>query len=195
MNLNPHWELRGKHALLSPSQPSWLNYTEEKMQSVYSGIQAVELGTRKHALAAEHISLNEKMPKSKRSLCAYVNDAIGLKMIPEQPLFYSENCFGTADAISFEGNMLRIHDLKTGTHPGKMEQLKIYAALFCLEYGIRPIDISIELRIYQFDEVTVETPDFEEIENIMAKIILLDNVIENAKSTTKGNRAWTKLKR
>lgn len=195
MNLNPHWELRGKHALLSPSQPSWLNYTEEKMQSVYSGIQAVELGTRKHALAAEHIALNEKMPKSKRSLCAYVNDAIGLKMIPEQPLFYSENCFGTADAISFEGNMLRIHDLKTGTHPGKMEQLKIYAALFCLEYGIRPIDISIELRIYQFDEVTVETPDFEEIENIMAKIILLDNVIENAKSTSKGNRAWTKLKR
>lgn len=195
MNLNPHWELRGKHALLSPSQPSWLNYSEEKMETVYSNIQAVEMGTRKHALAAELISLNEKMPRSKRSLCSYVNDAIGYRMVPEQPLYYSDNCFGTADAISFEGNLLRIHDLKTGSHPGKMEQLKIYAALFCLEYGFRPIDISIELRIYQFDEIAIENPDYEEIENIMAKIILLDNVIENSKSSTKGSVSWTKLKR
>ena len=61
----------------------------------------------------------------------YVNDAIGFKMTPEQILYYSDNCFGTADAILFRNNFLRIHDLKTGkisgTHGAAFE---IYAALF-----------------------------------------------------------------
>lgn len=60
----------------------------------------------------------------------YVNDAISFRMVPEQILFYSENCFGTADTIVFRNGTLRIHDLKTGVVPAHMEQLEIYAALF-----------------------------------------------------------------
>jgi hypothetical protein len=36
----------------------------------------------------------------------YVNDAIGYQMTPEQPIYYSENCVGTADAISFKNDFL-----------------------------------------------------------------------------------------
>ena len=59
----------------------------------------------------------------------------------EQALYYSDNCFGTADAISFKKNFLRIHDLKTGVTPGSMKQLLIYASMFCLEYNFLPIQI------------------------------------------------------
>ena len=100
-------------------------------------------------LRAQCIMLNQKLPKSKQTLNMYVNDAIGFKMTPEQILYYSDNCFGTADAILFRNNFLRIHDLKTGKIPAHMEQLEIYAALFCLEYKVKPADIEMELRIYQ----------------------------------------------
>ena len=111
----------------------------------------------------------------------YVNDAIGFKMIPEQPLFYSENCFGTTDAIVFRNRMLRIHDLKTGVIPAHMEQLEIYAALFCLEYKIKPADIDIELRIYQSNQILYENPTAEIIVPIMDKIITFDKVINKIK--------------
>lgn len=86
---------------------------------------------------------------------------------------------GTADAISFRNNTLRIHDLKTGVRPVHIEQLEIYAALFCLEYKIKPADIKIELRIYQNDEVLIHEPAPEDILQIMNKIIHLDKLIEN----------------
>ena len=111
----------------------------------------------------------------------YVNDAIGYKMVPEQVLYYSDNCFGTADAISFRGNLLRIHDLKTGVIPAHMEQLEIYAALFCLEYKFKPSDIEIELRIYQSDEILYHKPTSEDIVPIMDKIITFDKIIGNIK--------------
>ena len=78
----------------------------------------------------------------------YVNDAIGFRMRPEQPLFYSENCFGTADAISFDEKKkyLRIHDLKTGVGKVKLDQLLIYASLFCLEYNFKPGDMIFDLK-------------------------------------------------
>ena len=104
----------------------------------------------------------------------YVNDAIGFQMTPEQPLYYSDNCFGTADAICFRNNLLRIHDLKSGVTPAHMEQLMIYAALFCLEYSVDPNKIDIELRIYQSDEVNVFNPDPIDILAIMDKIIFFD---------------------
>ena len=75
--------------------------------------------------------------------------SIGFKLTPEQVLYYSSNCFGTADAISFKDKFLRIHDLKTGVIPAHVEQLEIYAALFCLEYKVKPQDIGMELRLYQ----------------------------------------------
>ena len=102
-------------------------------------------------------------------------------MIPEQPLYYSPNCFGTADTISFKKELLRIHDLKTGETPASIHQLEIYAALFCLEYGIPPSDIDIELRIYQLDEVQVHIPESELVRSIMDKIIIFDQRIEKLK--------------
>jgi hypothetical protein len=111
----------------------------------------------------------------------FVNDAIGFKMTSEQILFYSINCFGTADAISFRGNLLRIHDLKTGTTKASMSQLLIYAALFCLEYDIRPGDIEIELRIYQNNDVDILNPTADMILPIMDKIVQFDKLLNKLK--------------
>lgn len=111
----------------------------------------------------------------------YVNDAIGFKMKPEQVLFYSENCYGTTDAIAFRNGLLRIHDLKTGITPAHMEQLEIYAALFCLEYKIKPSDIEMELRLYQKNEVLFHNPTAEDIVPITDKIITFDKVINKIK--------------
>lgn len=84
---------------------------------------------------------------------------------------------GTADAIAFRNNFLRIHDLKTGRRPVHIEQLEIYAALFCLEYRVKPSDIRMELRIYQNDEILVHEPTAEDIIQIMNKIIHYDKLL------------------
>ena len=139
-------------------------------------------GTILHDFAAQCISLGQKLPKTQKTLNMYVNDAIGYKMIPEQVLFYSHNCFGTADAIIFRNNLLRIHDLKTGITPAHMEQLEIYAALFCLEYDVKPGSIDMELRLYQNNEVLVHNPTAEDILPIIDKIITFDKIINKIKS-------------
>ena len=181
MHFNDHWKLKDKHAFLGASQCSWLNYDEEKLVTVYQNMMAKERGTRLHAFAAECISLNQKLPRSNKTLNLYVNDAIGYHMTPEQILYYSDNCFGTADAILFKNNFLRIHDLKTGVGKTHIEQLEIYAALFCLEYKFDPEKIGIELRIYQNDEVRIYQPLPEEIRSIMNQIIEFDKIIEKVK--------------
>ena len=178
MTFNNHSKLSGLHAPFSPSQPSWLRYDDDKVMESYNNKKAAELGTRYHAWAKETIDLGIKQPRSNRTLSAYVNDAIGFRMSTEVVLFYSERFFGTADAISFRNNQLRIHDLKTGATPVKMEQLVVYAALFCLEYKIKPSDISIELRIYQNDTVIVHNPEADEIVPVMDKIIHLNKILE-----------------
>jgi len=142
---------------------------------------ATQKGVRLHAFACECIRLGIKLPKSKKTLNLYVNDAIGYKMIPEQLLYYSSNCFGTADAISFRQNFLRIHDLKTGESPTSMHQLEVYTALFCLEYRIDPNNIKIELRLYQSDEIIFHEPFPDDIRQIMDKIIIFDKHIEKIK--------------
>ena len=111
----------------------------------------------------------------------FVNDAIGYGMNSEQVLYYSDNCFGTADAICFDGHKLRIHDLKTGDTPASIHQLEIYAALFCLEYKVRPGDILTELRIYQSDSIVVGEPNAEIIVPIMDKIVTYDKIINKIK--------------
>lgn len=174
MNFNKHFNLEGKHAFLSASKYHWLNYDEEKLISAYQNNLAVQRGTELHDFARKAIELGIKLPKSKKTLNMYVNDAIGFKMTPEQPLYYSNNCFGTADSISFRNNFLRIHDLKSGVTPAHMEQLMIYAALFCLEYSVDPNQIEMELRIYQSDEISVLNPEPEDILTIMDKIIFFD---------------------
>lgn len=178
MNFNNHSNLEGQHAFLGASKYHWINYSEDKVADAYSKFLATQKGTVLHAFAAQCISLGQKLPKSQKTLNMYVNDAIGYKMTPEQTLFYSENCFGTADAICFRNNLLRIHDLKTGVGPTHMEQLLIYAALFCLEYNIKPGSIEFELRIYQNDEILVANPTAEDILPIMDKIISSDNIIK-----------------
>lgn len=183
MNLNPHYELRNRHATLSPSSPQWLNYTEDKMKTVWLNMLAKERGTQLHDLAARLINFKIRLPKKKQTLNLYVNDGIKYDMTTEQPFYYSDNCFGTCDAFVFDDNegFLRIHDLKTGTTPAKMEQLEVYAALFCLEYGVNPMEISTELRIYQNDDVIIEEVDPLVIDEHMGKIILFDNLIERLK--------------
>ncbi len=178
MKFNIHKNLEGLHAPFSPSQSSWLRYDDDKTIEIYSNKKAAELGTRLHAWAKETIDLGIKQPKSKKTLYAYVNDAIGFKMDTEVVLFYSERFFGTADAISFRNNFLRIHDLKTGKTTVHIEQLEVYAALFCLEYNIKPGDINIELRIYQNDEILIHNPTAEDILPIMDKIVHLDRLLE-----------------
>lgn len=177
MQFNIHHKLRGLHAPFTASQSHWLRYSDEKVMEVYANKKAAEMGTRLHEWAAETIKLGIKQPKSKKTIYSYINDAIGFKMEPEVVLFYSERFFGTADAISFRNNVLRIHDLKTGKTAVKMEQLMVYAALFCLEYKYRPSEIDIELRIYQNDEILYHKPETDEIVPIMDKIVHLDKLL------------------
>lgn len=182
MNFIKHSDLEGQHAFLGASKYHWINYDEQKVADSYSKFLAVQKGTVLHDFAAQCIKLGQKLPRSQKTLNMYVNDAIGFKMTPEQVLFYSENCFGTADAISFRDNVLRIHDYKSGVIPAHMEQLMIYAALFCLEYKYKPSEIEIELRIYQSDEIIIHNPEPEEIFAIIDKIIAFDKIITKIKS-------------
>ena len=179
MKFNKHVNLEGLHAPFGASKSSWLRYDDEKVIEVYKNMKAAEMGTRLHEWAAETIKLGLKQPKSKKTIYSYVNDAIGFKMETEVVLFYSERFFGTADAISFRNGVLRIHDLKTGSRLTHIEQLEIYAALFCLEYKIKPGEIDIELRIYQNDEILVHNPTAEDIVPIMDKIVHLNKLLEN----------------
>lgn len=179
MVFNTHTNLEGLHAPFGASRSSWLRYDDEKAINVYNNLKAAEQGTIMHAWAKSTIDLGIKQPRSKKTIYSYVNDAIGFNMNTEVVLFYSQYFFGTADSISFRNNLLRIHDLKTGTTPAHMEQLFIYAALFCLEYKIKPGDISIECRIYQNDDILVSNPTADVIGPIMDKIIHLNKILED----------------
>lgn len=182
MIFNRHYELKDRHAFLSPSQHSWLNYDPEKLVQVFKNQLAIQRGTELHKLAEDMIRLKVKFgTKSDITLKRYVDDAIGFQMEPEVKLKYSENCFGTADAISFNKNILRIHDLKTGVTPASPKQLLVYAALFCLEYDVDPSDIGIELRIYQNDEKIILNPTVEDIVPVIDKIKTFDKIIEDVK--------------
>lgn len=185
MLFNHHSGLSGKHAFLSPSNYHWLNYDENKLETRFHTVMAARRGTDLHALAHEAIRLGVKLAKSNQALSTYVNDAIGFKMTCEQPLYYSDNCFGTADTISFRRNKLRIHDLKTGVVATSMKQLEVYTALFCLEYGVDPFEIDIELRIYQRDEIRTHDPIREGLLAIMDKIIIFDQQIEAIKEASR----------
>jgi len=181
MNFNKHLLLEGQHAFLGASKYHWVNYDEDKLVQAYSSHRAKQRGTELHDLAENLIKLGVKLPRSTKTLNMYVNDAIGFNMETEQVLFYSFNCYGTVDSIKFHKNTLRIHDLKTGVTKTSFMQLKVYTALFCLEYDVNPNDIEISLRIYQNDEIYEEVPEPEEILYIMSKIINSDKIIESLK--------------
>lgn len=176
----PH--LEGTHAPYSPSQSAWLRYDEKKAVNVHLKKKAAMRGTILHEWAKQTIDLGIKQPETNKTLYMYVNDGIGFRMKTEVILYYSPRFYGTADTISFrkigDRYFLRIHDLKTGEEKVSMEQLKVYAALFCLEYKYNPEDIDMELRIYQNNEVLYCNPTAEEIREIMAFMIARDKIYE-----------------
>lgn len=178
MIFNQHSRLEGAHALLSASKYHWVNYDDQKLEAFYTAQQAAVRGTRFHALAADLIRMGVNLPRNTNTINLYVNDALGFFMQPEVVLFYSDISFGTADAIGFRNNKLRIHDLKMGITATKMTQLEVYAALFCLEYAKKPMDIQIELRIYQNNQRRIEIGDPDRITHIMSKIVEFDRRIQ-----------------
>lgn len=206
MIFNKHSELEGRHAILGPSKPYWLNYDDEALVKYYISSYATEIGTLVHEYACDRITY--KMPldiendeaknglllhlmkngipfkaidldRLFNNLVPYVNDGIGYRMECEVKLKYSELCFGTADAIGVRRNWLRIHDLKTGTSPAHMDQLLTYAALFFHEYkrDYRPNTMKVELRIYQNNDIIVHQPSTEEIRKTMDRIVHVDKIL------------------
>lgn len=204
MNFNRHLDLEGQHAFLGASKYQWINYDEETLRLRYKNSWSPTIGTVLHELAKRLIEERIKVNKTDQKMVymylvinnipkyaidmdfifvnfmQYVNDAIGFRMTPEVVLKYSERCFGTTDAINFneKTNFLRIHDYKSGSTVAKIEQLLIYAALFCLEYNYRPGEIKVELRIYQNENILIHQPTADEIAHIMDKIITSDKTIE-----------------
>lgn len=205
MIFNDHSKLEGMHAFLGASKFNWINWSDEILEKRYYGRYAQQLGTAIHELAKDLILSRTRLSKSDKKLITlflhregiprgaydaeliltnlipFVNDAIGYHMSPEVILFHSMNCFGTTDAISFseKQKILRIHDLKTGVVKGHIEQLLVYAALFCLEYRKKPKDFTTELRIYQNLEVLIHIPEPEEIEKFMYFITSRNELVKN----------------
>lgn len=181
-NFFDHSDLRGKHAFLSPSSYHWTNYDYHKLRSRYFSVRASARGVELHEFAHDAIRLGIRLPDEPLTLNMYVNDGIDFGMRVEQPLFYSNNCFGHADTLSFNDALLRISDLKTGENPTKLRQLEVYAAIFCLEYNFDPFEIGVELRIYQRNEILFDVPHPNLILELMEKIVHFDKLIEEFKA-------------
>lgn len=176
MRWNKHSRLEGEHAFLSPSNYHWINYSGDRLVERWITARAALLGVLQHEYAKNEIDAG-RLSEHAGTLGMFINDAIANRMQSEQVLFYSENCFGTADAISYRNRILQIHDLKTGVIPGSVHQLEVYAAIFCLEYGIDPYNIRITLRIYQDDHVDEWEADPDDIARIMRTIQEHDKTI------------------
>ena len=163
--------LVGKHATLSPSAYHWLDYDEDKLRRVFFQQQQTRRGNELHDYAQRAITLGIRQADNGSTLSSYINDCIGFRMTPEFPLYYSDDCFGTSDAVGFSSKgVLRIADLKTGITEASMKQPMIYAALFCLQFQYLPSDIIIILRIYQNEAIEELVADPLDILMVMDKI-------------------------
>lgn len=113
------------------------------------------------------------------SVKMFVCDSIGFRMESEQKLSVSKVIEGTADAVRFypKDNLLRISDLKTGSRPAKIEQVFIYAALYCYENRLDPLKTNFEARIYQNGEIYIEQPTGEEIKSLLNTILHINEVV------------------
>ena len=183
MKFKQHSEVEGRHAILSASKYHWFNDDDEALIERVAKANNAALGTRLHQFAHDAISLRRTQPNNSQTINLYINDCIGYRMQTEQVLFYSWFAFGTADAIQFreesDGSfVLRIFDLKTGTSPASVKQLMAYAALFCLEYNVKPMSIEYDLRIYQNDEVFMFDTDPEEIAHMMDRYQTANKLLE-----------------
>lgn len=180
MNFKRHLRLAGEHAFLSPSYYHWINYDHERLVNRWYTWQKAKEGTELHRYAAH--AINNKIRQDGDSLLAlYINECIDFEMQAEVTLYYSDNAFGTADAISFTRNILRISDLKTGDSPTSVHQLEVYAALFSLEYDVDPYEFETEFRIYQGDEARTYDANPFDIMQIAKKIIIFDHHINRLK--------------
>lgn len=170
----------GEHAFLGASQHAWYNYDDEKLVKVFISKLAASKGTALHDLACRLIKMKVTLPPDGSTLSLYVNDSIAFGLRPEEKLFYSKFAYGTTDAINFKDSILRISDLKTGKTKVSFLQLMIYAALFFLcypEISLKCVK-KIELRIYQNNEVLIETPEIDEILPVMDKIKRYSRILE-----------------
>ncbi len=114
------------------------------------------------------------------NLMNYVNETIAFEMDPEITLYFSDNFYGTADAISWEDGLLRISDLKTGVTPASFMQLENYAVFFCLDYKIKPSQIKkLEFRIYQNNEVLFADPDPHILNPIIEQVIEFNKILSD----------------
>jgi hypothetical protein len=141
-------------------------------------------GIEQHRYAA--ICIEEKIVQDDETTTVgmYINQCIQYRMSSEIVLFYSPNAFGTVDAIAYRYHILRISDLKTGVSRTSEHQLEVYAALFCLEYGIDPFSMrGIELRIYQDGTVRLYQGDPYFIKGIMDKIVKFDEILNVLRET------------
>lgn len=205
MIFNKHPELDNKHAFMGASKSSWLTKDPDGFREAYLNSFAQAKGTAVHALAHDCIVSHTTLTLADTHLvdiCMYkafipvqaysssnilltlvpfVNDAIGFHMLSEVHLFYNWYCYGTTDAILFDDHskQLRIHDLKTGTLPAHMEQLVIYAALFCLEYHKDPKDFTTLLQIYQEGNIVKYSPNCKEIKTVMNTIERNTKIIDD----------------
>ncbi len=206
MYWNKHPEFEGKHAFLSASQYHWMAWSDEILKQRYKNSFANDVGTIIHELASKCIKRGIKLSDDDVTLIImtlkdnyipdnvydinriignlknFVNDSIDNRMSSEVLLFYTENAFGTSDAISFDGKKLKIFDLKTGAIQAHFEQLLLYAAYFCLEYNQDPHNFDIDLRIYQNNEIAKFEPTGDEvqyyIDTVIEKEMKLRNFIE-----------------
>lgn len=187
MDFNRHSHLEGRHAFLSASNYHWINYDEDKLARRFMTMQAAARGTRRHKLAQDLINEKVTLEDNNKTLNRYVNDCIRWRMSTEVLLFVSLNCFGTADAMSFDKNklVLRISDLKTGEGEASVHQLEVYAAMFCIEYRYKPVDLRIELRIYQNDEVREYLADPIDITRIMSRMVRFDELVDDLREEVK----------
>ena len=178
MIFNEHLNLKTDHAFLSPSQPRWLNYEDDKLIASYSSYKATQRGTILHAFAAQCISLGQRLEKVDKTINLYVNDSIDFVMTPEQVLYYSDYAWGTCDSICFRDKILRVHDYKSGSTKAHPEQLFVYCALFCLEYKIKPSDIVFVTRIYQNNRFYEDHPEPALILQIMDIIVKHNKILK-----------------
>ena len=203
--------LDGKHAPFSPSQPYWLGDDDKGIIKRFHAMYASSIGTVLHDFARKRIKYGMKLSKADKksaiidileagipkkvvdgldfdfifdNLQSYVNDAIGFRMSPEVHLYFSDNFFGTTDAISFheKEKKLRIADLKTGNATPHIEQLIIYAALFCLQYKKNPSDFDICLSFYHRGEIVEVETTANDIQETMDKIVAFDDVISRERN-------------
>lgn len=196
----------GAHAIISPSRHILKQgYTTEQFDNYIRSTYSTVIGTSIHELASELIKArirvgnkeavkmidlklyNDGIPRSVYdannyipTFVPFVKDAIGFDMQSEQVLKYSDFAFGTADAIKFSNSKgeLRIHDLKTGKIPANIDQLVSYAALFFLEYHLKPGDVKTTCCIYQNGEIVTALPQASDILPIMDQIRTLNDYYE-----------------